>query len=371
MPRIKILVTDDSVVIRQLLLHILSEDPELEVIGTAPDGNIALAKIPQLNPDLVLLDLEMPHLDGMETLKRIRVDYPELPVIMFSSYTRQGAEVTMDALLLGAQDYEEKPSHFSNRADAIQHVKENLIPKIKAICSVESVKKPIESSRQPAPSYSPRIARALGPVDAVVIGVSTGGPTALATILSALPAPFPVPIYIVQHMPPLFTDALAQRLTLKTAFQVKEGRDEEILEPGAVRLAPGDYHMTLRFDDETRSLRTQLSKGQPVNSCRPSVDVLFHSAAEIYGDRLLAVVLTGMGQDGLKGCELIREKGGQIVVQDEATSTVWGMPGAVAQAGLADEVLPLEKIAGEISRRVHFHRNGNRNTSESVAGKAP
>lgn len=355
MGKIRILVADDSVVIRQMLVHVLSEDPELEVVGTAPDGEIALAKIPQFSPDLVLLDVEMPKLDGLETLRRIRKDYPHLPVIMFSSFTRLGAEATVDALLLGAQDYEEKPTGTTSREQSFDLVRQKLIPKIKALCPEEQRNTLTPSSAKPTLSSSePLRSQQSGRIDAVVIGVSTGGPTALAAILPSLPASFPVPILIVQHMPPIFTETLAQRLTSKSALEVKEGREGENVTPGLVWLAPGDFHMVLKTDGDMPKIK--ITQGPHVNSCRPAVDLLFQSAAEVYGNRLLGVILTGMGQDGLRGCEAIREHGGQVLIQDEKTSVVWGMPGAVSRAGLANSVLPLNQIGPEILKRVQAHR---------------
>jgi two-component system chemotaxis response regulator CheB len=359
MVRTKILVADDSVVIRRMLTNVLNEEADLEVVGSAPDGRITLAKIPQTNPDLLILDVEMPNLNGLETLREVRVLYPDLPVIMFSSFTKLGAEATIDALLLGARDYVEKPSS-GFLEESIRKVKANLVPKIRAFRQDRergaSTGAPAEASHPfPVPHRKLKGHKAKPQrVDLVVIGVSTGGPTALATVLSKLPAPFPVPLLIVQHMPPTFTAALAQRLTDKSELEVKEAAPEEALAPGMVRLAPGDYHMAVKLSNGMPQLWT--FQAPIVNSCRPSVDVLFQSAASVYGPNLLAVILTGMGQDGLKGCELIVEQEGRVLAQDEATSVVWGMPGEVARAGLAEKVLPLDEIAPEILRRVRFER---------------
>ena len=355
MRRIRVLVVDDSVVIRRMVSNVLSSDPLIEVVGIAANGRIALAKIPQVNPDLITLDIEMPEMNGLEALAEIRTTYPLLPVIMFSTLTERGAAATLDALLLGASDYVTKPSNVGDAALAIQRIREELVHKIKVFCpkvvGPENVPdRPVSAKKTARPR--PR-EKALGKPqrpEIVAIGVSTGGPNALAEVLMALPADFPVPVVIVQHMPPMFTKLLADRLSSQSAIDVSEGASRDTLKPSHAWVAPGDYHMTLARD--TDSIRLRTNQAPPENSCRPSVDVLFRSVAEIYGPRSLAVVMTGMGKDGLRGCEDIREAGGQVLVQDEASSVVWGMPGFVAQAGLADRVVPLERIGFEIVRKV-------------------
>ena len=353
MGKIRTLIIDDAVVIRRLLAEVLASDPALEVVGTAPNGRIGLAKIAQLNPDLVVLDVEMPEMDGLETLSVIRKTYPRLPVIMFSALTERGAAVTLDALILGANDYVTKPTKAGSVAAAMQCIREDLIPKIKSLCADTSTliaPLPPTPSREPV-SYRPAAeAPCRQRIDVVAIGVSTGGPNALTTLLSALPADFPAPIVIVQHMPPMFTKLLAERLTSQSALQVREGMAGARLGPAQAWMAPGDYHMVLRRDEG--NLQLQLHQEAPVHSCRPAADVLFRSVADVCGAHALAVVMTGMGQDGLQGCEAIRDAGGQVLAQDEASSVVWGMPGFVAKAGLADRVLPLEHLGTEIVRRV-------------------
>lgn len=348
MPKIRILVVDDSVLVRRMLSNVLSDDPELEVVGVAANGRIALAKIPQVNPDLIVLDVEMPEMDGLETLGAIRKTYPKLPVIMFSALTERGASITLDAIALGATDYVTKPANTSSKEAALQYLRQQLIGKIKVFCR-RGGDRP-RTVRPPLPKVPAR-GPVRGPerVDIVAIGVSTGGPNALASLLPALPANFPVPVAIVQHMPPLFTKRLAQRLSQTCQLQVAEGFDGAEIRAGQIWLAPGDFHMVV--DREGKNVRIRTNKGQPENSCRPAVDVLFRSLANSYGAGTLAVVLTGMGQDGLAGCQCIREAGGQILVQDEASSVVWGMPGMVANAGLADRVLPLHQISSEIIKR--------------------
>jgi two-component system chemotaxis response regulator CheB len=363
MPKIRILVVDDSVVVRRMVSDVLASDPQLEVAGIAANGKIALAKIPQVNPDIVILDVEMPELDGIGTLVEIRKSLPRLPVIMYSTLTQRGAEATLEALSRGATDYVTKPSNVGSAAQGLECIRTQLIPKIKAICGRTlgvATFFPLAATVIPK-TLLPRLAlpHREERIDIVAIGVSTGGPNALAILIPTLPRELPVPVVIVQHMPPVFTRLLAERLAAKSQIGVEEGRPGAVLEPGCAYIAPGDYHMVVASDHQQVMLRTY--QGPPENSCRPAVDVLFRSVAEVYKPHALAVVMTGMGQDGLRGCEHIREVGGQILAQDEATSVVWGMPGFVANAGLADKVLPLEQLGMEIIRRV---RNGRESTRE-------
>ncbi len=358
MPKIRVLIVDDAVVVRRLLSDVLASDAAFEVVGTAANGRIALAKIPQTRPDAITLDVEMPEMDGLETLTEIRKVYPNLPVIMFSALTARGATATLDALALGANDYVTKPAKVGSVVTATQNIRDELIPKIKAFClkgtgfATPRTGRPQLMVQRGVPT--PAITRPPRRVDIVAIGVSTGGPNALAQLIPALPANFPVPVVIVQHMPPIFTTHLAQRLTASANIPVCEGTPGDILGSGGAWIAPGDYHMVLHR--KIAAVHLQTNQEPRENSCRPAVDVLFRSVAAIYGGRTLAVVLTGMGQDGLRGCEAIHEAGGQIIVQDETSSVVWGMPGSVAMAGLADTILPLEHLAPEIVRRVQFGR---------------
>ena len=355
MPKIRVLVVDDSVLVRRMVSNVLSGDSQLEVVGVAANGRIALAKIPQVNPDAVLLDVEMPEMDGLETLAAIRKTYPRLPVIMFSAVTERGAAVTLDAIALGATDYVTKPANMSSKEAAMEYIRDQLIPKIKGLCAGKRDRLP--TSLPPKVARIPPLpaipSKALSKVDIVAIGVSTGGPNALMTLLPVFPVDFPVPILIVQHMPPLFTKRLAERLDGNCQIRVAEGFSGAVLQPGQAWIAPGDFHAIVERQGTRVRIRTH--QEPPENSCRPAVDVLFRSVAKTYGAGTLAVVLTGMGQDGLHGCQCIREAGGQILVQDEASSVIWGMPGMLATAGLADRVLPLPQLASEI-----IHRLGNR-----------
>ncbi len=341
----RVLIVDDSVVIRRTLANILDEDPQLQVIGTAADCRIALDKVRQDTPDVILLDIEMPNMDGFETLKALRQTHPRLPVIMFSALTERGAAATLDAMLLGANDYVSKPTNLSSFNAVAQRIREELIPKIKQFVPREKpAGRATGVSSRPKPER-PKKNESL-PIEIVLIGVSTGGPAALARLLPSFAADCPVPVVIVQHMPPVFTRRLAERLAGNGKLNVHEGTSGQPLTPGEIIIAPGDHHAVVTRRGNELSL--VLNQDPPENSCRPSVDVLFRSAASVCQAGVLAVVLTGMGKDGLNGCQRIAQAGGQVFVQDEATSVVWGMPGHVANAGLADKVLPLQQLGKAI-----------------------
>lgn len=424
---IRILVCDDSVVIRKLLTATLADVPGMEVVATAALGKIALAKIPQVNPDVVILDVEMPEMDGIETLRQIRKVAPRLPVIMFSTRTERGAAATIEALTCGASDYVTKPSNAGNVLVAMARVRDEMVPKIQALtgggrtsaapsvpaparvpglasvpgpASVPSPTKTItlpvatalatstdemvalsraptvpmtalpspvlapgrtptplnvrsEPVTAPIPETAPRATRQTRPrppVEIVAIGASTGGPNALSLMLSQLPAQFPVPIVIVQHMLATFTRHFAERLASQCQIRIVEATAGDALLPGHAYIARGDFHLVV--ERRTGRPNLQLNQDQFENFCRPAVDVLFRSVAQTYGASALAVVLTGMGHDGLLGCGAIRDAGGEVLVQDEASSVVWGMPGFVARAGLANQVMPLDRLGGELRRRV-------------------
>jgi two-component system chemotaxis response regulator CheB len=410
---IRILVVDDSVVIRKLVTSTLSEVRGMEVVATAATGKIALTKIQQCNPDIVILDVEMPEMDGIETLQHIRKLSPRLPVIMFSTKTERGAVATIEALTRGASDYVAKPANVGNVLLAMARVREEMVPKILALTSGARGATGLPPSSSPLATFAQsatsgpgaktvplatlrassiplgtvsstrtiplpkmttqviarpqltapnpvivldgpiRLHRATGPrppVAVVAIGASTGGPNALAELLTQLPEDFSVPIVIVQHMLATFTRHFAQRLAAQCRLKIVEASAGDALLPGRVYIARGDYHLLT----ERRAGRVQLAMNQDAqeNYCRPAVDVLFRSVAACYGAGALAVVLTGMGHDGLVGCSAIRDAGGDVIVQDEQSSVVWGMPGFVARAGLASQVLGLEQLGGELRRRV-------------------
>lgn len=351
MKPIRILVVDDSVVIRKLLTDTLSGDSALEVVGTASDGRLGLAKLSQLKPDLVTLDIEMPVMNGLETLAAIRKLHPKLPVIMFSTLTEHGAAATLDALSLGASDYATKPSNAGSFPIAIERIRAELIPKVKALCGIATAKIPALSAPRPAskvrPHTNPR-------VDIVAIGASTGGPNALAEVLPRIPGDLPVPIVVVQHMPPIFTRLLAERLASRAAIPIEEGSAGVVVSSAHAWIAPGNFHM--KVIRTGLYARLNLNQDAPENSCRPAVDVLFRSVAKAYGANVLGVVMTGMGSDGVLGAQDIREAGGNVIIQDEPSSVVWGMPGLVHASGLDDACYPLDQLAGEITRRVLHSR---------------
>lgn len=352
MKKAKVLVVDDAMLIRRMVSDVLAADPAIEVVGEAANGRIALQKLAQLNPDLVTLDVEMPEMNGLQTLKEIRKTHPRLPVIMFSAVTERGAADTLEALHYGASDYVTKPGGVAGRELAQARIREDLVPKIKSLCRVATVVPKGSKPSSVARGATPFTLRALGPAigaDVVAISLSTGGPAALGEIVQKLPADFRAPLLVVPHMAAMFTKFFAERLATQTKLRVVEPTSGQTLEPGVVYVAPGDFHLTvLRRNGSAVCL---LDQEAPLHSHRPAADVLFKSVAEAYGSRALALVLTGMGQDGLRGCEQITAAGGRVIVQDEATSVVWEMAGLVAKAGLADAVLPLNDVAGELVRR--------------------
>ena len=350
--RIRVLVVDDSVVIRRLVTNALEQDTEIEVVGAASNGVIALQRIPHLDPDVLTLDIEMPEMNGIETLRHLRRNYPDLRVIMFSTLTERGAAVTLEALALGADDYVTKASNEGSIDRSIDRLREELIPKIKQFFRMPAAAPLPSAEWRPAPLHpcsSPPSGIAPARPRIVVIGCSTGGPTALATLLPQFPANFPLPILVVQHMPPLFTRLLAERLNSACKMPMGEACQGEAVVAGRILIAPGGFHMKVAMSGG--KIHVLLDQSPPQNFCRPAVDALFCSIAEVYGGAVVAAVLTGMGQDGLRGSEILKAHGAAILAQDQESSVVWGMPGAVANAGLADRVVPLTQCAQEILRR--------------------
>jgi two-component system chemotaxis response regulator CheB len=352
--RTRILIVDDSAVMRSLLRSVIAADSSLEVAGTAADGASALTALELNHPDLILLDVEMPVMDGLSTLRRLRELGHRMPIIMCSSLTQRGAKVTIEALAAGASDYVAKPSNQPGRDAAVRTLAQELLPKIHALrepARQRAATQVVPRSGQaalpppvstPLPAASPSV---------LVIGVSTGGPAALDVLLPALSRDFSLPVLVVQHMPEVFTRLFAERLNRRCQLPVCEASEGEQATPGAIFIARGNWHMEVVAAARSGAPATlHLNQDPPENHCRPAVDALFRSAACVYGSGVLAVVLTGMGSDGLAGSRLIRKQGGIVLAQDEATSTVWGMPGSVAQAGLAHRILPLDAIAPEILR---------------------
>jgi two-component system chemotaxis response regulator CheB len=297
-----------------------------------------------LQPDLVTLDIEMPEMDGIETLRQIRKLYPRLRVVMFSTLTQRGAGATLEALSLGADDYVAKAANGGSLDRSLQALRTELIPKVKQFFSLPVPPAPGPPKR--TGSHAKPGAGRVAKISAVGIGVSTGGPQALAQLIPRLPGNLPVPVLVVQHMPPTFTRFLAERLHACSSVCVQEAESGMEVKAGSVIIARGDHH--LRVLRRGSGFVTELTQDPPENFCRPAVDVLFRSMAATYGGETLSVVLTGMGEDGLRGTKVLKAAGGYSLAQDQATSVVWGMPGAVVQAGLADQVLPLSLVAPTI-----------------------
>jgi two-component system chemotaxis response regulator CheB len=351
--RVRVLIVDDSAVMRSLLRSVILSDPGLEVAGTAADGASALEALRLERPDLLVLDVEMPVMDGLVTLRELRARDHTMPVIMCSSLTQRGAGVTIEALASGASDYVAKPTGQAGREAAIRALAQELIPRIHALTGHLQARSATAAAPRSVLPMPPAPSAPYAPASPLVlaIGVSTGGPAALDVLLPELPAGFPLPVLIVQHMPEVFTRLLAERLSRRCALRVSEAAEGMPASTGSVVIARGNWHMeALPAARPGAPATIHLTQDSPENHCRPAVDTLFRSAARVYGSGVLAVVLTGMGYDGLAGARVIREQGGSVLAQDQATSTVWGMPGAVVQAGLAYKVLPLAAIAPEILR---------------------
>lgn len=348
---IRVMVVDDSAVIRGIWARILDAEDDIRVVASAWNGQAAIDVIRRRDVDIIVLDIEMPEMGGLEALPILIREAPAVRVIMASSLTRKGAEVTIQALSLGAADYVTKPS--AAERETMKTVGADLVRKVRALAG-----RMAGAARPSAPQIIRPPARRLRtpgrPPRALVVASSTGGPNALTEFLSSLPAEFPLPILIVQHMPALFTTMLAERLHRATARPCMEAIDGTVVRGGTTYVAPGDFHMTV--DKEGKSEVIRLNQGPQENFCRPAADQLFRSAAETYGEELMAVVLTGMGHDGLAGARVIAQAGGRIVAQDQATSVVWGMPGAVANEGLAHHILPLSSIAAFVDDQVGARR---------------
>lgn len=356
MSPIRVLVVDDSVVVRRLVTDVLAAAPDVEVVGTAPNGKVAQARVDQLGPDLVTMDIEMPEMDGIEAVRELRRTGHRMPIIMFSTLTERGAAATLDALAAGASDYVTKPSNTGGLEASKKQVADNLLPRIRALVGA---RRPLAGLRTAGPTLTARAVAPVKllpepparPVRALVIGSSTGGPEALSRLFERLTSAPPVPVLVTQHMPPVFTRQLAARLDRLGPTRVSEAVSGQVLEAGHAYVAAGDHHLELKRTGT--SVHTVLTDGPPVNFCRPSVDVMFRSVVQVLGGQLLAVVLTGMGADGRTGCSEVVAAGGTVYVQDEATSVVWGMPGAVATAGFAHRVLPITEVAQAVERRLH------------------
>jgi len=364
------MIVDDSAVVRGVFGRILDAAPDVTVVTTAPNGQLALAALRRQPVDVVLLDVEMPELDGLATLPLLVEAFPGTHVIMASSLTHRGADVTLQALALGAADYIGKPSARTGAA-ALQQLADDLVRKVRALGRGRPrAGAPALLAAPPSPAGAasivldarpgarPRLGTILGGRSAnvaprvVAIAASTGGPNALAAVLGALPADFALPILITQHMPPVFTQLLAQRLARDSGRSCVEASDGLPIRPGCAYVAPGDFHLVVATHEGAPIIR--LSQAAPENFCRPAADAMLRATASVFGATTIAIVLTGMGEDGRRGCEAVHRAGGRVLVQDEDSSVVWGMPGAVARAGLADEVLPLGEIAARLRTLTHL-----------------
>jgi two-component system, chemotaxis family, protein-glutamate methylesterase/glutaminase len=330
----KVLVVDDSIVMRRIITDLLSQDEEIEVVGTARNGAEAIEKVRTLNPDVVTMDIEMPVMDGLTALQHIMAEYPR-PVVMLSSMDKRQADITFKALELGAVDFIPKTS--GSLSLDLERVSCTILDTVKA-----AAKAKMKVVRTPIRSIMPTSLPTLSGEWIVLIGCSTGGPKALPEVLSRLPGNLPAPVLVVQHMPEGFTKSFAERLNWISPLEVKEAEDGEEIQKGKIYIAPGNRHMTLKGN------KVHLDDGPKINFVRPAVDVLMNSVAPMFGPRTVGVILTGMGSDGAVGMELIKKNGGKTIVQNEETCVVYGMPKAVADRNAADRIVPLEDIAKNI-----------------------
>ncbi|MGM0643602.1 MAG: protein-glutamate methylesterase/protein-glutamine glutaminase [Thermodesulfobacteriota bacterium] len=364
MEKLKAVVVDDTIVYRKIVGDILKEIPEIEVAGVANNGKIALSKINSLKPDFITLDIEMPEMSGIEVLEKLR-DNPDPPaVIMVSTLTQDSSEMTIKALELGAFDFISKPGE-GTMAENLAKVKQSLTPIVETLKRQKRTRARIKAplGKKTSPPVKQPAARTAAPrvvhkrartrnSEIVGIGISTGGPNALTEMVPMLDAGLKAPVLIVQHMPPLFTRSLANSLNQKSALEVKEAENGEVIRPGTVYIAPGGKQMKIVAGADGMTRKIKVTDDPPENSCKPSVDYLFRSIAEHYVGRATGVIMTGMGSDGSKGLIQMKKNGSYIIAQDESTCTVYGMPKEPIETGIADVVAPLGKIAEEITKTV-------------------
>ena len=362
--KIRVFIVDDSAVIRRMIANTMQKFSDIEVVGTAANGLLAVNFLKANVVDVVTLDVEMPEMDGIAALKEIRKFAPDLPIIMFSSLTQRGTDSTIQALINGASDYVSKPTGTADVNEACKVLEETLIPKMRSLVTRgKRVPKALSVVNAQSPNVSDishisgiaddisalRPKSLGGKIEAICIGVSTGGPAALMYLFEAIKEPLPLPIFIVQHMPPKFTEILANRLTDVGVIPVEEPYEGQEVKAGRAYIAPGGRHMAL--ERQGSKVIMTLNDDPPENSCRPAADVLFRSASQIYGSKLLAVVLTGMGSDGLNGALEVIGNHGCVIAQDERSSVVWGMPGAVVKANLVEGTFALNEMPAELIRR--------------------
>ncbi len=360
---VRVLVVDDSALYRKVVTASLKAIPNVEVIGSAPDGAICLQKVEHLKPDLITLDLELPDMNGLEILQKLKESNSKVLSIIVSAFTREGGDTTLEALERGAIDFVTKPSG-GTPAENAQTLCNDLATKIGAFTHLfeknTNVAHPIkkEAKTKTVQDTTKRVVKTtknIEPCEVVVIGISTGGPEALKKVVPHLPKDFPVPVLIVQHMPPIFTQSLAKSLNTQSELQVREAVNRQVIKPGEVWIAPGGKQMkVVRRDDQ---VLIKITDDPPILSCKPSVDYLFKSITQVYGPRSLGVIMTGMGHDGTDGCRDIKRAGGTIVAQNEDSCVVFGMPRIPIKEGLADATVPVTRIAKRICELVGYKRN--------------
>lgn len=346
MGKIRVLVVDDSFLMRKIISDIINSDPNLEVIDKAKDGRAALDKILALKPDVVTLDVNLPSVDGISVLGEVMRRQPTR-VVMLSAYTQEGTSATIKALELGAVDFIAKPS--GEISLDLPKLKDEIISKIKLAATID-LEKFLSISQRIQPTFARREEKFIVLKKLVIMGASTGGPRAILEIMQGIPGDIPAAFLIIQHMPIGFTSSFAERISWQSAIKTKEAEDGDIILAGKAFVAPAGYHMVLEKDKE--QLKIRLNHGGPVNFVRPSIDVTMSSAVQVFGENVVGVILTGMGHDGLEGAREIKAKRGSIIVQDEATSVVWGMPKMISAAGLADKVLPVSEIPKAIIEEI-------------------
>lgn len=344
---IRVLIVDDSAFMRKMLSDLFASEPDFTVIETARNGQDAIDKVKRLKPDLVTMDVEMPILDGIQALEVIMRTIP-VPVVMISSLTQAGAEATIRALGLGAVDFIAKASGpISN----ITLIRNEILAKCRSAVKANISRLSIPQAKPVTPVVSVSVAQPVAPSEKIIaIGTSTGGPRALQEIITKLPGSLPCGVIIVQHMPPGFTKSLADRLNSLSSVTVKEAEQKDIIRPGLVLIAPGDYHMIVEIDASKKVVR--LSQSPPIGGHRPAVDPMFESVAKVYGNKAVAVLLTGMGHDGAKGMELIKQQRGYTIAEDQSTAVVFGMPKSAIELGVVDKVVPIGAVAAEIVKSV-------------------
>jgi two-component system, chemotaxis family, protein-glutamate methylesterase/glutaminase len=353
------MVVDDSAIVRGLITKILESDPEIVVTVSVANGQLAVTNLGRYDIDVIVLDIEMPVMDGLTALPKLLEVDPNVKIIMASTLTERNAEISIRALSAGATDYVPKPSASRDISGGADFRRE-LLSKVKALGKAGGTKvkaRPKTPDRKIAPPRPLPVAKpepiklrklGLQKPGVLAVGSSTGGPQALFAFLKDLPTNIGVPVVITQHMPPTFTNILANHISSMTSWTCEEAKNGDVLEPGKILLAPGDYHMTIDSEGTKKFIR--LNQNAPENYCRPAVDPMLRSLVKVFGGRILTVILTGMGSDGCLGSQAVVEAGGTIIAQDEASSVVWGMPGAVAAAGVCSAILPIDKLAAQVAK---------------------